>query len=432
LISASLAYKSFNTKNLKDYSITSIIIKAFVTAVCLSAFIYLAFFNITNYFLHSLFAIIGLWLLFGSSKLGYFLSGFFIGIFWFYWISLSFRYYGGISWAIPIVIILVASVYGTLFLAARAFTKSPYLQALYLLLLSQIAPFGFNWFDFELMLYYTPFGLTPLHVGFLMAAILVLQNMRKNYKILALCLFIAAFDFSNKDIPTPLQFDVELAHTNIHQSDKWESENILRSVNENFKMIEEAIDNNKRLIIFPETAFALYLNRNEVIMKKLLDYSNDIAIITGALAYDDGKYYNSAYFFDKGEMKRADKIALVPFAEKVPLPKFISFYINKIFFNGASDFQEAPNPTDFEIEGVNIRSAVCFEGSTPAIHKDNPKIISVISNNAWFLPSTEPTMQNLMLALYATKSNSVVYHSVNGEGSGIIMPRKSLLRFFKK
>ncbi|MDR3346491.1 MAG: apolipoprotein N-acyltransferase, partial [Campylobacteraceae bacterium] len=397
-----LAYESFSRNFLKVYSTTSIIIKAFVTALCLSAFIYLAFLNVTNPLLHAAFAIAGFWLLFGSSRLGYFLSGFFVGIFWFYWISLSFRYYGGLSWAIPLVITFVACVYGVMFLSSRAFTSSPYLQALFLLLLSQLAPFGFNWFNFELMLYYTPFGLTPLHTALLMAAVLSLKYLRKYYKILALFLLIAALDFSNKELPTPLDFDVELAHTSIPQGDKWESENIIQGVLENFEMIEEAIRNDKRLIIFPETAFALYLNKNEVIVNRLLEYSNDIAIITGALAYDeDNKSYNSAYFFDRGAMKRADKVVLVPFSEKVPLPNFISFYINKIFFNGASDFQEAPNPTDFEIDGVKIRSAVCFEGSTPAIHKDEPKVISVISNNAWFLPSIEPTMQNLMLALYA-------------------------------
>ncbi|MDR2790704.1 MAG: apolipoprotein N-acyltransferase [Campylobacteraceae bacterium] len=423
-----IACKSFKGKNLNRYFITSIIIKAFLTALLLSSFVYLAHLNITNYFLHSILACAGLWLLFKSSRAGYFFTGFFVGIFWFYWISLSFRYYGDLSWLIPVVIIGIGVIYGLLFLIPSLLTNSPYLHAIALVLLSQIAPLGFNWFNFELMLYYTPFGLTSFHVIFLIISILLVQHSSKGYYFLAFVCFIAAFDLSNKEPPKMPDFDIQIVQTRISQDRKWETEAIIEHVRENFKNIETAIAEKKRLIILPETSFALYLNKNEAIVEKLLEYSQDIAIIAGALGYEDNKYYNSAYFFDKGVMQRADKVALVPFAEKIPLPDFISYYINELFFEGASDFSEAPHASDFTMEGIKIRSAVCFEGSRKEIYEGNPQIISVISNNAWFLPSIEPTMQNLMLSLYAAKNNAIILHSVNGEGGKIIVPRKSLLK----
>lgn len=237
---------------------------------------------------------------------------------------------------------------------------------------------------------------------------------------------MAAIDYSNQTPPKVPDFSIEIVETKVPQAYRWENEHIAKNVLHNFQLIEYAIKNQKRLIIFPETAFALYLNKNEVIMDRLLDYSQNIAIIAGALAYDNGQFYNSAYFFDKGKMERADKISLVPFAEKVPLPSFATDFINKVFFDEASDFGTALSPTDFEVDGLKIRSAVCFEGSTKAIHEDKPSFVSVISNNAWFTPSIEPTLQNLMLSLYAAKSNSVIYHSVNGEGTSVIMPRKNM------
>jgi apolipoprotein N-acyltransferase len=370
----------------------------------------------------------GLWMLFKSSRAGYFFTGFFVGILWFYWISLSFRYYGNLSWLIPIVIISIGIIYGLLFLAPSLLTNSPYFHAIALVILSQIAPFGFNWFNFELMLYYTPFGLTSLHAMFLIASILLAQNIHKRYRFLALVCFIAALDLSNKELPKIPDFDIKIIQTSIAQDDKWQTEVVVKNVQENFKTIERAIVEKKRLIILPETAFALYLNKNEVIVERLLEYSQDIAIITGALGYEDDKYYNSAYFFDKGVMQRADKIVLVPFAEQIPLPNFISDYINELLFNGAKDFSQANSPTDFVVDGVKIRSAVCFEGSRKEIYEGNPQIISVISNNAWFVPSIQPTMQNLMLSLYASKNNAIVFHSVNGEGSKTIIPRKSIIK----
>jgi apolipoprotein N-acyltransferase len=423
-----LAYESFDKKNLGKHFITFIIIKAFVTAACLSAFIYLSFFNITNYAIHSFFALAGFWLLLKATRQEYFLIGFFIGMLWFYWISLSFRYYGDLYWMIPIVILLIAIVYGVLFLIPALISNSHYIKALLLLLFSQIAPFGFNWFNFELLLYYTPFGLTPLHVGFLMAAILTFMSKKRGFKIIAFCLFLVSFDYSNNLLPKEPNIDIKLAHTKISQSDKWENENIIKAVKENFDTIEEAIRNKKRLIILPETAFALYLNKNDLVVERLLQYSEDIAIITGGLAYENSKYYNSAYFFDKGQMKRADKVTLVPFAEKIPLPNFLVSITNDIFFDGADDFTEALKPMDFELGDIKIRSAVCFEGSSKAIYTDEPQYISVISNNAWFLPSTEPVLQNLMLSLYATKANAIIYHSINGSKSLIIKPRQSPIR----
>lgn len=410
---------------MSKYFITSIIIKAFVTALLLSSFIYLAHFDITSYILHSVLACAGLWLLFKSNRMGYFFTGFFVGILWFYWIALSFRYYGNLTWLIPVIIIGIGVIYGLLFLIPSLLTNSPYLHAVALVLFSQVAPFGFNWFNFELILYYTPFGLTSFHIIFLIASILLAQNRRKEYRFLALICFIAAFDFSNQEPPKTPDFDMKIVQTHTPQNEKWETENIVKNVQENFKIIESAIAEKKRLIILPETAFALFLNKNEAVMDKLLEYSQSIAVITGALAYEDGKYYNSAYFFDKGVMQRADKVALVPFAEQIPLPNFISDYINALFFDGASDFSQAKSPTDFIIDGVKIRSAVCFEGSRKEIYEGEPEFISVISNNAWFLPSVQPTMQNLMLSLYASKNNAIIFHSVNGEGSKTILPRKS-------
>jgi apolipoprotein N-acyltransferase len=424
-----LAYRSFEKKNLEGYSITSNIIKAFFTALLLSAFIYLDYFGFHSQILCSLFALAGFWMLLGQGRSEAFWTGFFVGVLWFYWIALSFRYYGDTTWLIPFIIALIAGCYGLFFLIPSLITQNPYMRALLLLILSQIAPFGFNWFDWGAILYYTPFGLSAVQVGFLWLSMLLVQNARGkyfvSYLIIAAAFFAASIDYSHAKPPAPLPFDVEVAQTQIPQEDKWSTENLIPSIKANFALIEDAIERGERLIILPETAFATYLNKNEALLERLGEYSQHIAIITGGLAYDEGRYFNSSYLFDHGNMTRADKVALVPFAEKVPAPRFIAKIINDLFFEGASDFEEAPAPTDYTIDGVKLRSAVCFEGSVSQIHQGNPNAIAVISNNAWFTPSTEPTLQTLMLSLYATRSNSIIYHSVNGKGGGILMPRRN-------
>lgn len=422
-----LAYISFGKKNLSRYSITLNIIKAFLGAICLSAFIYLAYFNITNQFLHVGFAIIGFWFLCRASKIEYFFIGFFIGIFWFYWMSLSFRFYE-LSWAIPLVILIIAAIYGVLFLIPSLISYSPYVRMLSLLVLSQIAPFGFNWFNFELIFYYTPFGLTPLHVASFMLFILFAQNLKGKKRLLAVLFLVLSLDFTNKKMPEPIPFNYTLVQTNIAQNLKWNQDFVYKNLKFNFQKIEDAIENSDRLIVFPETAFPIYLNRNQNVIDTLLDYSNHIAIITGALTYENDKLYNSTYFFDKGVMKRADKVVLVPFGETIPLPNFLAKKINRYIFGVENDFLHANIPTDFKIDNISIRNAICYEGSTKILHENSPHYMSVLSNNAWFYPSIEPTLQNLMLSLWATKSNTVILHVANGEGGGIIKPRESFLK----
>lgn len=424
-------YKSFSKKKLTNYFITSNIIKAFFSAFCLSSFIFLNNFDITNSFLHVSLALIGFYLLLYTSKTGYFFTGFFIGIFWFYWISLSFRYYD-LSFLIPFIIIGIALVYGAMFLIASLISDSPFVRAFFLVLVSQIHPFGFNWFNFELIFYNTPFGLTPLHVLSFMFAIIFFINYKSKIKYLSIVFLVFCLDFSNKETVKEIPFEVSIVNTNISQDIKWDRGFMEKSVKENFEKIQNAIDQNKRLIIFPETAFPMYLNQNPDIVEKLKEYSKNIAIITGALSLDDDGFYNSAYFFDKGTMQRADKVVLVPFGEEIPLPKFMVNFINRVVFDGADDFKVAREPVDFIVDDVKIRSAICYEGSKKSLHVNSSGYMSVISNNAWFLPSTEPIMQNLMLKFFATKSNTVIFHAVNGENGGIIYPRKSkIIPFFK-
>ena len=114
-------------------------------------------------------------------------------------------------------------------------------------------------------------------------------------------------------------------------------------------------------------------------------------------------------------------MVLVPFGEYIPLPKFIRDFINEKFFAGASDFKTAKKPTDFNIKGIKFRNAVCYEATTDTIYEGDVKYVIATSNNAWFAPSIEPTLQRLLMKYYAKKYLVIIFHSANYKGSGIIL-----------
>lgn len=390
--------------------------------MCLSAFIYLDYFGLRLLALNTLLATVGFYLLLGQNRIVFFWSGFFIGILWFYWISFSFVYYE-LAFLIPLVILGIATVYGLLFWLIARVTQQPLLQTLFLVGTIYIAPFSFNWLKLDLMLIDTYFRPTWWAFGLFLGAI-GLWKMPIGFWKYAAALFIAgAFAWpqpSNSEIP-PLR--VALPSMHVPQSQRWDKAYQEAALEQNFHLIETAIEAGDDLIVLPESAFPMYLNLAPAVIDKLKFYSRSIAIVAGALTYDKEKgFFNSSYYFHNGELQIAHKIVLVPFGEEIPFPSVIVELINKIFFDGAQDYQKAKRPQDFELNGFSFRSAICFEATTDALYEGHPKYMIAISNNAWFSPSIEQTLQHLLLRYYAKKYQTVIYHSANSGISGVILP----------
>ncbi|MDD3342272.1 MAG: apolipoprotein N-acyltransferase [Sulfurospirillaceae bacterium] len=420
LSSKNLAWESFRKFFLSNYFSVSYLIKAFFIAFCLSAFIYSSYFNMTLLWLNSLLAVGGFYLLIGTNRIIWFWSGFFIGLFWFYWISLSFIYYD-LALLIPLIILCVALCYGLLFWIIGRFGYTAFVQAFMFFSLSYIAPFGFNWFKPELILLKTYFSTDTLYFALFLGGIALFKTLPKYYKIMGVGLVLISIPLHTSSVNQPL-LPVSIPAMHIEQSKRWDKAYQHDAIMLNFSLIENAIAKGDILIILPESAFPLYLNLEKELILQLKEYSKKIAIVAGSLTYENEKFYNSSYLFTKGEMHIAHKVVLVPFGEEVPFPDFIVTFINRIFFDGAQDYQKAKEPQDFTIEGMRFRSAICFEATTDLLYQGKPKQMIAISNNAWFTPSIEPTLQHLLLELYARKYHTVIYHSANSGISGIILP----------
>ena len=308
-------------------------------SILLSLFIFLDLLNlkyIANLGLLS--AIIGLYILLKSDRKIWFLSGFFIGLFWFYWISFSLVYYN-FGYLIPIEILGICLIYGSIFLAV-SWLESIYIKAIFLLFASYVAPFGFDWLNFELIFVDTLFKPTIYTLALVLISIIISIKFSRYLGLGAMVLSLI-ISYKSTDNFESLPFNISLITT---------------------------------------------------------------------------------YIFDKGEIKRLEKLILVPFGEEIPLPNFIRNPISNIFFDSAVDYSKADGVSDYEIDGVKIRNAICYEATKDELFKDNPKFMIAISNNAWFSPSTQPNLQSKILKLKAFKYKTTIYHSINGSPSQMITP----------
>ena len=427
-------------RNLKSsYFTSSYINKGFFLALALSNFIFVEILSskfdgliaLAAEFFSPLIAIAALFYLLKASKAEWFWCGFFIGALWLHWIGFSLIYFD-LAFLIPLEIFAICLAVAFIFRIFAIF-DAPVLRAACLLALKLIHPFGFDWLNFELLLSHGIFRADLSALALILAglcAVLYLRGRGARAKLNALILtafLICALQFSQKE-SEPLPIKILLANTDISQHDIWAKDKILSAAKANLASIDEAIAEGRDAIILPESAFAMPLNLENALVEALKEKSQQITIVAGAEAYENGKFYNSAYLFAGGQMSRFDKHILVPFGEITPLPQFARNFINRVLLGGALDFSVASGFSDYELGGKSVRSAVCYEATRAELYEDSPKYVVAISNNGWFVPSYEPHLQRLIIRYYASLHGTLIYHAVNGSASEIIAPRRMWIK----
>ena len=424
------------------YFTTNHIIEGLVIALSLSAFIYIEHFKLLDGYIliitNSILALFGLYRLLKANTQTWFFSGFFIGALWLWWMAISFIHYK-LPYLVPIALFLIALIMGLIFLALaysanylsqKIENRFPlieqersiyFLRSIALITLIFIEPFGFNWLKLLLIFTDSIFGLHIWQFALILFALSLYLTFKKWYLLL---LIIFAIDLKNPRIIKPNTLrDIELSSTNIKVEQKWLPKNQELYTALALTKIDNAIAKNKKLIILPESLLPYFLNLEQSFLQKFLKRSKKITIVIGSL-YFKGKdnYKNSAYIINKGTFKIANKVVLVPFGETNPLPKWMGDIVNKIFFDGAVDYGADKDFTYINALGKKYKIAICYEGTNDKTYEDYPKYLILISNNGWFIPSIEPTLQQILLKYYAKIYKTTIYHSINGSKSYVVVP----------
>ena len=400
-----------------------------------SAFIYLDWAGLSHPLPETISALLFFWFLLQADRRVWFWSGFFLSLFWFWWIVISFKHYQ-MLWAVPIGLLAISLIYALLFWAIAAIsdyiadtfsTIHPSLsKAVGILGFSYIHPLGFDWFKPELLFVHSYIGVQKWQLAIVLAAIL-LSQYKKHILFLLLVLLAYAPVKATVYYQGP-HSDMLLAHTMTTVEEKWDPARIPAHITEVFAIIDKAISDHKQTVVLPESVFPFFLNKEPKILGALFERSRQITIVIGALYLDDKSIHrNATYLIQEGRYTIANKVLLVPFGESNPLPEWAGRWVNKVFFDGAIDYIASAKPTDFTIHGTRYRNAICYEACSETLYEGRPKQMIVISNNGWFIPSIEPTLQRLLLEFYSRKYGTTIYHSVNMSPSYTIKSTKGHL-----
>lgn len=429
---------------IRQYFSTFELTRGFLIALLSSGFIYLDYWDFSHPLFSTILGILALYFLLQEERKVWFFSGFFIGILWFYWVGLSFIHYD-MNWAVPFAILIMGMIYGIIFWiiaylaeklslffgskkftpiknsAAKASSSFPkainlLIKALALIFISYVHPFGFDWFKPELMFLQSYIGILKWQFALVLFSISLAL-----WKKQLLYLFIIIFAYQpiqNNSIQISKGIEIVSTHTTV--KDKWNETLHYAQFDSIFKIIDQAIDANKTLIILPESVFPVFINRSQELIDALQEKAKYISIIAGGLYWDGSTPRNSTYIFTDNKVTVANKVVLVPFGESNPLPDFLSDWVNKVFYDGAVDYKASKNIIDYQIKGETYRNAICFEATSERLYEGKPQNMIVLSNNGWFTPSIEPTLQKLLLQYYSKKYGTTIYHSANMSNSYII------------
>lgn len=371
-------------------------------------------------FVNSFLACLSLVIFLKTPKKIRFYFGFFVGMLLFYWISFSFLY-SLFPFLIPIIVFAIALIYGGIF-TFLLWSENLIFRAFGLLLLGFIHPFYFDWLFVESFFAYSFFGVDKISFICLVCGSVVFCFLKGRKKLLSLILFITALLGSDFYEEYKIPLDIELVETRVPQAIRWDFDHTREIIQDNLDLIQKAILKEKEVVVLPETAFPIALNKQYELLETLKAMSQKIVIVAGGIRVDGENSFNSTYVFNHGDMQIIDKVVLAPFGEKIPLPDFLAKYFYKIFFGVEEGLQSASKPRDFKIKDMVFRNAICYEGTSRLLFLDHPKNMIMISNNAWFFPSIEPYFQQILLKYYARNYNTTIFHSVNFSKSMIIVP----------
>lgn len=371
--------------------------------------------------INSILGLLSLWIFITIPSQYKFKFGFLVGLCWFYWIGFSFIYFG-FGYLVPLISLIVALIYMLIFALALASSNVLY-RGFWILIMSDIHPFGFNWMNIDSFFAYSYFGVSKEAIFLLILGIILLYLAKTHHKsfgmagILLLCFAIEL----PKDAPA-LPFKIDLIHTDFSQDFKWQRDNAQRNTQYQMSRIFSSIQQGHQIIVLPETAFPFLIEKSNY-FETLKDISHQSTIVIGSIREVDSRFYNSTYVFQNGKVQIFDKVILAPFGEKIPLPDFLAKPLARIFLgDNAPQFTPSKEFGIFSFNKMRIKSVICYEGTREEAYEQPTPFLIVISNNAWFPNTIEPALQKNLMKYYARLHKTTIMHSSNGSPSFIVSP----------
>jgi apolipoprotein N-acyltransferase len=243
----------------------------------------------------------------------------------------------------------------------------------------------------------------------------------------------AALVSTRLSLESEKKMTVAALQPDIEQEVRWDPARLFEIFDGMVAQTEEAIGKGADLVVWPESTVPVIYDDapfwNEWVESATGRTGADVILGTVAHGSTDGRYRNSAVLVRNGATAgRYDKIRLVPFGEYVPMKKALFFAEKLVRAVGDFEFGSDPGP----LQGrVPYGLAICYEVVYPSIPAESVRrgaeLLVTITNDAWFDVSAAPYQHLAMARMRAIETDRWVVRAGTTGISAIVDPTGRLV-----
>ncbi|MCX5859028.1 MAG: apolipoprotein N-acyltransferase [Proteobacteria bacterium] len=406
-----------------------------------------------------------------SFRLGW-VAGFVFQLGLIYWIVVAMHVYGGISFPVALVPLLLLCAFVALFFGAFAggirFISARigvpfFLSAPFLWVALEYARtffwFGFPWeslgysqFRWLNLIQVSEFtGVYGISFLLVLANVAIWDGIRWRrgqvrgrvfaseagvlFCLAGGCLLFGALRLSELEgtAARGKELRVGLIQGNIEQDLKWQPELQAETVNIYLGLSREAVREGAELLVWPETALTFFYEDDREFrpMIKAMVAEAGVPLLFGSPGMDppaipgsDAIDHNSAFLLDASgnESGRYDKVHLVPFSEYTPLPWILGDLVR--FMVGLGEFASGRELKTLAWGDQALGVLICYEAIFPdqvrrLVAKGSTFLVN-ITNDAWFGKTSAPFQHHSMVVFRAVENRVPVARAANTGISSVI------------
>jgi apolipoprotein N-acyltransferase len=229
---------------------------------------------------------------------------------------------------------------------------------------------------------------------------------------------------------------VGLIQGNVSLEDKMDARRSRGIYNAYLQMTRQAIFQGAQFVVWPESAVPFYFEE-EPAAEELRRIAREarVPILLGTDQIERGqppKYYNGAVMVDATGRSAASyqKMHLVPFGEYVPARRL--FFFMERLVDAVSDFSAGTAPTLLPVNGHPVSTSICYEvvypGAVRRFVNDGAQLLTTITNDAWFGPTSAPYQHFEQASMRAIENGRFLVRAANTGISGIVDPYGRVLQ----
>ncbi|MBO5415563.1 MAG: apolipoprotein N-acyltransferase [Clostridia bacterium] len=275
-------------------------------------------------------------------------------------------------------------------------------------------------------------------VNFFVAYAILNLSKRKIFASVAAGIFLlntltgTAIYFTDKDEGEPVR--ISAVQGNISSQEKWDSSMTNRTLEVYEKYTKEAAEQGATIVVWPESALPYNLEARKSMANFVsrVASENDVTVLVGAFTNnDDDVELNSIVAFLPDGTKHDtvySKRHLVPFGEFVPMREFFAVVIPPLTEIAmlSEDLAEGESANVMHLDEANLGSLICFDSIYDELARDSTlagaEIITLSTNDSWFLDSAALYMHNAQAKLRAIENGRYVVRAANTGISTVITP----------